>query len=668
MNKDITNENRDRSGLPVQMNVAEAAGQCSEAEDNAKPDYNEGIAHENRVRCAVHYDAYNQITGEGCCGHRRLVDARRWGDGMAYVPEAMLADGEYRLVGTVEAWARLRCRYDFEYWAARCATIQDKTTGQLHRFTLNRPQRRVLALLEEDRLANRPIRLIMLKARQWGGSTLVQMYMAWIQTCVKTNCNSLICSHVKDTSALIRGMYSRMLAEYPEELWQGEERGRFKPFEGSSNIRVIEGRGCKVAVASMQCYDSVRGGDVAMAHLSEVAFWRETPQSTPEMFIRAICGAINYVPGTMVVMESTANGVGNYFHREWLRSVEGRSDKRAVFVPWYEIEIYRVDNIDYRKVWQKMDDYEYWLWRKGLTLEQIAWYQYKRREYPDRKQMQSEYPTTDAEAFATISDNVFASNDVEHLRRHCCEPILRGEIETKAVAQGSGQTKVAVKRHDDGNLEIWRMPTADAGRYLVTVDIGGRSASSDWSVIAVLDRRGGPNRATPEFVAQWRGHIDHDLLAWKAVALARFYNNALLVFESNTLESEDTDGDPSLYILNQVGRIYPNLYRRKLAGGGHRLGFHTNRATKSQAITTLIAAVRDDMIIEHSEGALNEMLTYKMGRNGQYHAADGCHDDMLMTRAIGLLVAMSTPTAPTVTSEESLAEYLEQYRKKKFQE
>ena len=115
-----------------------------------------------------------------------------------------------------------RMATDFEYWAARCVKIKDKLSGKLVPFRLNRPQRRVLSMLEEQRRGGRPIRMIMLKARQWGGSTLVQMYMAWIQMIHAENWHSLICAHVKDTSSTIRGMYSHILSHYPAEYWTEE--------------------------------------------------------------------------------------------------------------------------------------------------------------------------------------------------------------------------------------------------------------------------------------------------------------------------------------------------------------------------------------------------------------------------------------------------------------
>lgn len=73
----------------------------------------------------------------------------------------------------------------------------------------------------------------------------------------------------------------------------------------------------------------------------------------------------------------------------------------------------------------------------------------------------------------------------------------------------------------------------------MAVDVGGLGDKSDWSVVAVV-RRG----ATPRVVAQWRGHVDHDLLAWKGAMVASFYNNARLVFESNTSRATPTGRRP----------------------------------------------------------------------------------------------------------------------------
>lgn len=114
------------------------------------------------------------------------------------------------------------------------------------------------------------------------------MYFAWIQTVLRRNWNSLICAHVKDTSSAIRGMYTDMLATYPEELWEGDEKPCFRAYEAARNTREIAGRGCRVTVASSMGQEAVRGLDCSLAHLSEVAFWKDTDRMTPGAFVAAV--------------------------------------------------------------------------------------------------------------------------------------------------------------------------------------------------------------------------------------------------------------------------------------------------------------------------------------------------------------------------------------------
>lgn len=583
----------------------------------------------------------------------RRHDARR----QAAAREALAREVE--MPGESAQVRRERCRRDFVYWAEACVRIKDKMSGRMVPFRLNAPQRRVAALLERERAAGRPIRMIMLKARQWGGSTLVQMYMAWIQCTRMENWHSLICAQVGKTSASIRGMYDSMLAAYPDELWDGDEPPRLTRYQGQELIREIAGRHCRVTLGSSESQDAVRGADYAMAHLSEVAFWKDTPRSTPADFIRAICGAIALAPLTMVVLESTANGVGNYFHSEWMRSERGETDKIAVFVPWHEIEIYSAPVADAAALWKGMDAYERGLWEQGLTLEQINWYHCKRREYPTHQAMMAEYPGTPQEAFANTGANVFASGAVERLRQGCGEPSDVGEIYGCAPTGASALRGVGFHADSTGGLKVWEHPRGDEV-YVAAVDVGGRSQASDWSVVAVMGTR--PARV----VAQWRGHTDHDLLTWKAAAIAKLYNSALLVFESNTLESSPAGGDAEelpdqgAYILHELYGHYPNLYFRQAPDGGMpRPGFHTNRATKQMIITELIAAVRDGTYVERDHEACDELLHYCRRPNGSYGARAGYHDDILMSRAIALhALGDASRSHASVYADPDLARFL----------
>ena len=573
------------------------------------------------------------------------------------IPPEVSADPEWRVGATAKEKDMTRMRHDFAFWCRKCVKIRDKRTGRYVPFVLNRPQRKAMAIMEEQRRRGEPIRIVMLKARQWGGSTLIQMYMAWIQIIHRENWHSFICAHVKDTSATIRGMYSRMLGNYPTEYWPCEEPPQFNSYERSLNTRVISGRDCRVTLGSCESQEAARGNDIAMAHLSEVAFWRDTNQRSPEDFIRSVCSGIPLEPLTVIALESTANGVGNYFHSEWLRAKQGESAYRPVFVPWYEIDMYRLELKSYEdkaRVISQMDDYEMHLWEMGCTLGQIAWYHAKRREMSSHRAMMAEYPTDDIEAFINTANDVFGREAVELLRRGCCGPQLTGEISAAPKAADDDDDdageKITIAPDPRGALKIWEQPQAGDSdvSYVAVVDVGGRSDSSDYSVIAVFKTDSRTNM--PEVVAQWRGHIDHDLLAEKALQVARYYCEALLVVESNTYEQDASSGGQALYLLERINMEYPRIYRRRVRDAVNqnmetRIGFHTNMATKQLVITTLIAEVRDGTYVERDNEACNELLSYERRPNGSYGARRGYHDDILMTRAIGLYVIRADPWA-----------------------
>ena len=243
----------------------------------------------------------------------------------------------------------------------------------------------------------------------------------------------------------------------------------------------------------------------------------------------------------------------------------------------------------------------------SATLEQINWYHNKRREYASHHMMMAEFPTNDIEAFANTGRNVFDRNQLEALRLSCCLTPKSGDIE----ADYKSVRNVHFVQQEKGPMKIWRQPDANAGknRYLVVTDVGGRSAKSD-----------------------------HDLLAWKAAQIATLYRHALLVIESNTLETEGTEGNAGQYILNEIEQHYGNLYVRNADTNHPKPGFQTNRENKRQMIYNLIRCVRDNAYIEHDQEAINEMQTYELTINGKFAAMKGHHDDILMTRAIALLI------------------------------
>ena len=519
-----------------------------------------------------------------------------------------------------------------------------------------------------------------MKARQWGGSTTVQLYMAWLQFFHKKGLNSLIIAHQGTASDEIKDMFDLMIKKHPVEFLHklGEVYSENEPKlvgvgKSGSTYRVPQ-RDCKIKVGTAERPNGCRGGAYSLVHLSEVGLWKKTEGKSPEDIVRSACSGILARPYTMIVMESTADGVGTYFDAEYTAAADPtvKSQFEALFISWFQIEHYSrpFDSAEELRafakwLWENRNNaytpsnreesgrYLWSLWEKGATLEAIHWYIYERAGKNDFAVMAAEFPSDDVEAFVHAGTMVFDKYLVKQFEPYCRKPKFVGEVYADADEGEEALSNLRFREDRQGLLSIWAMPEKFddyevTDRYLTVVDVGGRSNKADWSVIVVFDRLSMIDGSEPpSVVAQWYGHCDIDRLAWRAAQIAAFYNDSLLVIESNTLETHDKErqvegGDQSQYILNQISDIYPNLYARKQSedeireGAPRKYGFHTNVATKPMIISTLVKVIRERLYIERDKRCLDEYDTYERKPNGAYGAIVGKHDDLLMTRAIGL--------------------------------
>ena len=263
------------------------------------------IIDENCERLKRNSAVYNPITGEGSTSlERRWVEIEGFPLTRMNLPVEMLGDrlveelsqkGVHRFLeargnkivshkNIITLWlefCRKRIKYDFEYWAKTMAVISDKGRGRDIPFTLNRPQRFYLSEMEKLRLAGRPIDIILCKARQWGGSTLTQLYMLWIQLVHKRNWNSVICGDVEKQSSIVAGIMAKVINNYP--LWAtGGKKLTTTPYQGTQKTRTISWSNSRYSLGSSQKPDSLRIEDISMAHLTEVGLWKATAGRKPE--------------------------------------------------------------------------------------------------------------------------------------------------------------------------------------------------------------------------------------------------------------------------------------------------------------------------------------------------------------------------------------------------
>lgn len=689
-------------------------------------------------RMRLLFTRYNPITGRNAPGKRVRVVISDWLGGQElWVPLEMMRSRFFRVLvncGSIAAYLqrykpdaspararkavtrrliRLRCKHDFYFFAGAYARIKNKEGGEDIPFYLRPAQLKLCRAFERLRLEGRPIFVILLKCRQWGGSTLTDIYMAWIMLFWKTHWNCNIVGHQSTSSTNVFNMYERLVNALP--LWlffrTGEQYPdnirKIKNDAKNPNIKYLVPRSCQIQTGSALNPESARSSDVAMAHITEEAFFPDTEKWTPAQVVKSVVSPIRHDPYNFIVRESTPNGMENEFHDEWVRAnstdKEGRplSSYVPVFVAWFEIE-------DYVRPFVSEDersDFAIWLWRHrndatgngpyfwhlyeiGASLEGINWYIEKLKDYATIEDMQQEYPSDAVEAFKYSGKAVFDIYKVEQLRADCQDPVFTGDIEgdsfdpsaealaVDGVRNGRYEKYACMQNlrlveQPGGFLRIWDLPDYSETvrhRYLVSVDIGGSHRTSDWSDIVVFDRYDVMYGGVPAVVAEWHGHCDPDQLAMKCAQIAHFYQDAFLVVENNTAYSRmnDTDGDVSELFFPILVPLYDNLYNSshsrllKHRQKELRWGFNTNKSTKVAIVKHLAAVIRDRKYLEREEATLGEyvyFMQYPKGSSVQYGNAPGHHDDRVMARAIGLYVEkeMDAPEIVVPKSPEEIA-------------
>lgn len=140
-------------------------------------------------------------------------------------------------------------------------------------------------------------------------------------------------------------------------------------------------------------------------HNSEVAFW---PNAATHF--SGVIQAIPDLPGTEIILESTANGVGGEFHSRWQQAERGEGDYIAIFIPWFWQPEYRRQVPDGFVLTEEEREYQA---AYGLDLEQIAWRRNKiDDDLKDAVLFKQEYPANSAEAFQLSGHDSFIKPDL----------------------------------------------------------------------------------------------------------------------------------------------------------------------------------------------------------------------------------------------------------------
>ena len=474
-------------------------------------------------------------------------------------------------------------------------------------FSFNSCQKKITELLDKQLADTGKVRAIILKARQQGISTYCAGRVFW-KTYFTPHSRSVVMAHDSATSDALFNLSKTIIKNMTTVYKPNEVKSNAKEIVISSPHFIKEGK--EKPIASYRLYtagspEAGRGTTPTIAHLSEVAFWQHD-----EKILAGLFQGISEAPGTEVILESTANGATGEFYRLWRGALEGENEYLPIFLPWFSTDEYHREPPE---GFERSSEEDLLVEQHGLNNGQLYWRRLKIAEGGELK-FRQEYPATADEAFIVAGKSVFAMDKVNQLA-----PV---EPEKKMLFDFHSTTWEVSR---DGNLDIWEYPDWDSN-YIVAADVA-LGVGQDYSCAIVLDT----NR---KVIALYRdNYIDPSKFGDLLFYLGRYYNNALLTVESNSM------GVATLSRLTQMN--YINLYKQTKISAiskeeGQVPGFRTTQVTKPHIIGNLKNAVENDDIWIASKVIIQELKDYVSTESGRTEAAPGCNDDTIMATAIAL--------------------------------
>lgn len=508
----------------------------------------------------------------------------------------------------------IRCARDY---IQQFLKIADKK-GRVIPFRLNGAQERMYAVAKGQMEQGKPVRIIVLKARQLGFSTLVEG-MVFADTATRKNVRSLVVAHTEDSTANLFRMAKLFLAELPDCLRpmvksSNAQEIRFEnPDRNQERVRNRPGLRSSIRCVTAGGRGIGRSDTLQNVHCSEYAFWPGDKKAT----LLGVLQAVPNSPDTMVVIESTANGFDE-FKELWDKACTGENDFAPVFFGWHENPEYAMP-VPPGTVWTAEEE----LLAKdyALTPEQLAWRRWSIANNcnGDVDLFRQEYPICPDEAFLASGRPVFDNESLVNLLGHLPDVLEEGEFEYDY--DGLTITNIRFRQRKNGWVRIFRKPEKGCP-YVLGGDTAGEG--SDWFSGHVLDN------TTGKQVAVLHHQFDEGEYARQIFCLGTFYNCALVGLENNY----------STYPTKELQRLrYPKLFiRRKEDSYLHEAqksyGVNTNSLTRPVMIAGLAEAVKDDPEILCDRMTIREMMVFAYNAHRRPEALPGEHDDLVMGLAI----------------------------------
>jgi hypothetical protein len=461
-------------------------------------------------------------------------------------------------------------------------TVRDQLITGLLKIRLKKGGTRLLHLNRAQQEYSRRCskQNIVLKARQVGITTYIAARY-FVQTITRPGTLTVQVAHSPESAEVIFNIVQRFWENLPKAMLKGAL------VKSRSNVRQIVFPRLDSEYRVETADDNAgRGMTIHNLHCSEVSRWPRGGMETLASLRAAV------VPEGEIVLESTPNGATGMFYGEWQKAKETGYTQH--FFPWWYDESYREEVKKGRMLPLTPAEIEL-VKQHGLSEGQLAW---RRKQWMALRGLAAqEYAEDSSSCFLVSGECVF---------------------DVAAIARAAEMAGAETESEDNGRLTIW-FPPQRGRRYIVGVDTAGGGSDGDYACAQVIERAMGMQ------CAELRGHFPPLELARRVADLGLRYERALVAVERNN------HGSGVLAHLNHLE--YESLFEKD-----GQLGWLTSAASRPAMIENMAAVLVSEPELFHSPRLLEECRTFVRRADGSAAAADGAHDDCVLSMAIALAV------------------------------
>lgn len=504
-------------------------------------------------------------------------------------------------------------------------TIKTKSRG-LQKLYPNPAQKKFLAKVKELFFAGKPVRMIVLKARQAGFSTAIEAVIYAFVSRMR-GVNAMVVADDLEGANYIFEM---------QKLFQECLDKHLRPRTKASNEKKLgfAGLNSQILIDTADNANVGRKFTIQFAHLSEVSRY---PKSLEDM-LSGLGHAVPHAMGTMMFLESTANGY-NEFYDLWVKAINGKTDWIPFFSAWFENpenslplegnQLYPIENVRFVTPMEKdnflVGEKELKV-KYTLTDEQINW-----RRWDLVNNCSGDLNKFNEDNPACWEDAFVATGNLFFNREALKQQLIKNPLAVGNILKEDGSY---IFREDPAGLfRFYEFPKRGE-QYVVAGDSAEGLEHGDKSAGIVINKR------TNKTACVYNHNIPPERFEEDLIKMGNFYNEAVIACENKGYG----------YAVNQgLYKHYGKVYRKINTKKGPKeptmeLGFNTNSITRPQMLAQLAEEIAEDSAELLDIDLIGQCWTFiNNAKRGQPEAEKGKSDDLVLARAIASQVRMEQP-------------------------